>query len=295
MLDKFQQYSETDLLIKVVIGRVEGYKKVDEYIERVNDSQKNGLPSLEMLHKEFTVFANILKEQGVEVLKPKYVGKFIYDQLTPRDIGITIGDKFVICNMAKSSRRYEVAGIFEHILSMSGTEPTILMPPEHSMLLEGGDIIIDKGHIFVGLTSRTNQKGADFLKRTFSSYFKVVTIPCRSFSEENKILHLDCVFNPVGKDHALIYPDGIELIPKAVTNNYTLIEISKKEQQALATNVLSISPELVISRDHPHCRRVNEKMRNAGINVLAIPFDGVPATGGSFRCCSLPLVRAGKR
>lgn len=289
MRNRFQQYSETDRLTKVVIGRVEGYKKVEEYIERVNASQKNELLSLGSLQKEFEIFAETLKAHGVEVLRPNYVGKFVYDQLTPRDIGVTIGDKFVICNMAKSSRRYEVAGIFEHILSVDGPEPTILIPPEPTMLLEGGDIIVDKEHIFVGLTSRTNSEGADFLKQAFGSEFDVGTIQCKS-----QILHLDCVFNPVGKNHALIYPDGIERIPEAIASNYTLIEVTQNEQQALATNVLSLSPERVISREHPDCRRVNQKMREAEIQVLNIPFDSAPATGGSLRCCSLPLIRVPK-
>lgn len=292
MCNTFQQYNETDPLKKVIIGRTEGYRKVDEYVQRVNDVQKNGLPSQEKLETEFTAFADILLDYEVEVVEPGYVGKFVYDQLTPRDIGITIGKKFVICNMARSSRRYEAAGIFEHITSVKGEEPTILMPPEHDMLIEGGDIIVDKEHIFVGLTRRTNQKGADFLKRKFEPDFNVVPIPCRSFDEEENILHLDCVFNPIGLKHALIYPDGLQYIPAAISDNYHLIEVNKSEQEALAVNVLSINENVVISRDSTRCRRVNELMREAGLKVITTPFEGAPTTGGSFRCCTLPLHRS---
>lgn len=291
MCNTFQQYNETDPLKKVIIGRTEGYRKVDEYVQRVNKTQKNGLPSQDKLDKEFTAFTGLLDEHGIEVVKPNYVGKFVYDQLTPRDIGVTIGEKFVICNMSRSSRRYEAAGIFEHITSVKGEEPTILMPPEYDMLVEGGDIIVDKEHIFVGLTRRTNQKGADFLKREFEPDFKVVSIPCRSFDEEEKILHLDCVFNPVGMNHALIYSDGLKYIPAAISDNYHLIEVNKSEQRALAVNVLSINEKEVISRDTTRCRRVNGLMREAGLKVITTPFEGAPATGGSFRCCTLPLHR----
>ncbi len=290
MSDSFNQYSETDPLKKVIVGRYKGYRKVEEYVELVNETQKSNLPSPQQLQQEFDVFIKFLEKHEIEVMQPRYVGKFVYDQLTPRDIGVTIGSKFVLCNMAKRSRRYEAAGIFEHILKIDGKEPTILIPPDPNMLLEGGDIIVDKETIYVGLTQRTNQAGFEFLKDTFESDFEVVPVPCQNFDEE-KILHLDCVFNPVGAFHALLYPNGIKQIPDNISNNYTLIEINKKEQRALAANVLSVKPNLVLSRTHPDCSRVNDCMRQIGIEVITIPFNGAPATGGSFRCCTLPLVR----
>lgn len=291
MFDKFQQYNETDPLKKIILGRIKGYRKVDDYVQHVNEAQKSGLPSEEKLSGEFSVLADLLESHGVQVLRPEYVGKFVYDQLTPRDIGVTIGEKFLICNMAKSSRRYEAAGIFKHILSMHGPEPVILIPPAPDALLEGGDIIVDKEHIFVGLTQRTNQKGVAFLKETFEPEFKVVSVPCKSFSGENEVLHLDCVFNPVGSDHALIYPAGFQYVPESITDSYKLIEITTSEQQALATNILSIDKSTVVNRDHPECKRVNELMRKAGIKVHTIAFNAAPSTGGSFRCCTLPLHR----
>lgn len=291
MSNIFEQYSETDPLKKVIIGRYKGYRKVDEYVEIVNDTQRAGLPTKEQLAEEFTELKKILENNGVEVLIPEYVGKFVYDQLTPRDIGVTIGNKFVICNMAKSSRRYEVTGIFDHILEMEGPEPNILMPENHDTLIEGGDIIVDNGTIFVGLTNRTNKGAINFLRMHFGDSFDLIPVPCRSTDPDEDVLHLDCIFNPVGKEHALIYADGMENVPAEIIDSYKLIEINKGAQQALGTNVLSINEDLVISRDHKKCRAVNEALRNIGIEVVTLPFDGAPSTGGSVRCCTLPLHR----
>lgn len=292
MNHSFSQYNESDPLKKVIIGRYKGYREEEAYVERVNKKQRHELPKTEQLAAEFETFKNVLKQHGVEVLVPEYVGKFVYDQLTPRDIGVTIGNKFVLCNMAKSSRRYEAAGIFDCILEMNGEEPAILIPPEPEMLLEGGDIIVDKATIYVGQTRRTNRAGFEYLQAAFEPDFEVVPVPCRSFNEEHDILHLDCVFNPVGAYHALIYPDGIKEVPKNITDNYKLIEITQKEQKALAANILSVKPNLIVSRHHPDCTRANTCIRQLGIEVLELPFDGAPATGGSFRCCTLPLVRS---
>lgn len=293
MSHTLRQYNETDPLKKVIIGRYQGYRAAEEYVELVNEDQKKGLPAEKELKPEFEAFRQALQAEGVEVLAPDYVGKFVYDQLTPRDIAVTIGRRIVLSNMVKASRRYEVAGIFHHILAMEGEKPSILIPPDSRMLLEGGDIIVDKGHILVGLSQRTNQAGLDYLRGQFGHEFNLIPVFCRSLAEGENILHLDCAFNPVGEKHALIYPGGFNAIPPFIEKNYEWIEVTPEEQAALATNVLSINPQTVISRDNPACRRVNDAMRAAGLRVIEIPFDAAPQTGGSLRCCSLPLTREG--
>lgn len=287
----FRQYAETAPLEKVIIGRYEGYRAVEEYTELVNESQKRGLPSEGQLRAEFEGFRKALEQEGVEVLIPEYVGKFVYDQLTPRDLGVTIGRQFVLCNMVRASRRYEAAGIFKYLLQMQGPEPTVLLPPSNDILLEGGDIIVDKGYIFVGISQRTNQAGYEYLKQQFESSFEVVPVYCRSLNEGQDVLHLDCTFNPLGHKHALIFPGGFRELPQPIRDQYDWIEVSAEEQAALGTNVLSIDPKTVISRRHSSCLHINAAIREAGLRVIELPFDGAPATGGSFRCCSLPLHR----
>ena len=287
----FQQYSETAPLKKVIIGRYEGYRSVEAYTELVNESQKRGLPTEAELQPEFEGFRDALEKEGVEVLAPDYVGKFVYDQLTPRDLGVVVGNRFVLCNMARPSRRYEAAGIFKYLLEVEGKEPNILLPPSNDILLEGGDIIVDKGCIFVGLSQRTNRAGFEFLKEQFGDNFEVIPVHCRGLAEGEDVLHLDCTFNPVGEGLALIYPQGFRDIPPAIIDKYDWIEVNAAEQARLATNVLSLRPDTLISRNHPECLRVNRAMREAGLRVVELPFDAAPSTGGSFRCCSLPLVR----
>lgn len=245
------------------------------------------------MEKEFTAFQEALEQHGVEVCIPEKVGKFVYDQLTPRDIGITIEDRFVLCNMTKASRRYEAAGIFKFLAEMEGKEPNILIPPDNDILLEGGDIIVDKNCIFVGISDRTNKKGFDYLQTIFGKDWKLIPVQCHKESNNTGpgVLHLDCTFNPVGEDLALIFKKGIKEIPQEIKDNYQWIDINHTEQKQLATNVISLSQNTVISRKHPVCKRVNDEMRNHGLKVIELEFNGAPKTGGSFRCCTLPLRR----
>jgi len=292
MRHPFCQYSETARLKEVIIGRWEGYRKVEAYVERVNEDQQKGLPREAELQPEFAAFRQALESRGVKVRIPEYVGKFVYDQLTPRDLGVVIGNRFVLCNMARSSRRYECFGILKYLLSFKGDEPNILIPPSHTALLEGGDIVVDKGKIFAGISQRTNREGVDFLEKQFGREFEVIAVRAKSLAEGENVLHLDCAFNPVGQRHCLIYTDGFREIPSAIREDYAWIEVNRAEQAALATNVLSIAENTLISRKHQHCSRVNARLREIGFEVIEVPFDGAPSTGGSFRCCSLPLQRA---
>ncbi|MFW5653164.1 MAG: arginine deiminase family protein, partial [Planctomycetota bacterium] len=66
-------------------------------------------------------------------------------------------------------------------------------------------------------------------------------------------------------------------------------EITKEEQFELGTNVLSVSPTKIISRHS--AKRINNRLRELGFDVIEVKFDETPKGGGSFRCSSLPLFR----
>lgn len=287
----FHQYTEYDPLRKVVIGRYREYARDVAYVERVNEAQKKGLPEGHQLSAEFRNLRDLLENQGVEVLEPDYAGPFVYDQLTPRDLGVVVGDRFLLCHMATKSRRYEAAGIFRFLKHTPVGEPLVLIPDSPEMLMEGGDILVDGERIFVGLSGRTNRAGVEWMKRTFGDAFEVIEVPLKTPDEGEDVLHLDCALNILDDSHAVIYPEGLKRIPSAILQGYELTEVTREEQQALATNFLTLSPQTILTRDHPHGKRVARLLRDQGKQVVEIPFDAAPATGGSLRCCTLPLIR----
>lgn len=190
--------------------------------------------------------------------------------------------------MARNSRKREWEGI-SSILKRIPPESIVKVP--NDLVIEGGDIVVDKGSVYVGISQRTTSEGVRFLRQALTGTgFRIIPIQLKSLAEGEDYLHLDCVFVPVGENHALIYPAGIKTIPSTIRNNYRWITVDKEEQNGLATNVLSLSPKQVISRDN--APRVNQELRSAGLEVFTLHFDEAPKTGGSFRCCTLPLVRS---
>lgn len=279
--------SETERLRRVIIG------SPDTFVlpEPINQKQQKWLddaalrPTLERLRIEFEGFKSTLTKHGVEVLQPKPVDG-VPDQLTPRDIGVVIGSTFVRMSMATACRANEWRGIDE-VISLLSEEHYLEVPK--SAVLEGGDVVVDNGHIFVGVGERSNPEGVAFLQEHFGHEYEVIAVPLRGEEHGEDVLHLDCAFVPVGHGKALIYPGGMLEAPSAIREHYEWIEVTKAEQELLATNVLSLNPETVISRSA--APRVNDLLREHGFNVIELVFADTPKSGGSFRCASLPLRR----
>ncbi|MYL60022.1 hypothetical protein GLW20_21135, partial [Virgibacillus halodenitrificans] len=109
-------------------------------------------------------------------------------------------------------------------------------------------------------------------------------------SLRDDILHLDCVFTILNDDYALVYSEAIdENSYNSLKNKFTLIETTTKEQFNMGPNVLPIGQNKIISL--PENKRLNRKMKQAGFQVIEVEFSEIIKSGGSFRCCTLPVKR----
>ncbi len=285
-------HNEYNQLKHVIIGTAQGYHRNPDFVEIVNQTHRQtlnslGHPTAASLKPQFDAFVQAMTIHGVTVHWPRLAPESVQDQTCPRDIGFVIGDTFVICTMRPRSRKEEFEGVRHLMDSWVGR---IVQAPD-DVFIEGGDVIIDQENIFVGAGQRSNQAGLEFMQQTFGADYTIVPMPCQSPDDGENILHLDCTFNPLGLGHILIYPDGLAHIPDLVRNNYTWVTVTRAEADALATNVLSIAPDTLIARQGAACARVSATLRELGYTVIEVQFDGVPSTGGSFRCATLPLQR----
>ena len=281
--------SETAPLRSVLVGYPDNFLQVDAEI--INESQRQwydgpDAPTPAAVTEQLNGFIDTLTARGVAVHQPHPL-PYLPDQMMTRDIGVVIGDTFVVTTMAAKSRRHEWRG-YAHLFEHFPEHVKVLFGPE-DLVIEGGDIVVDQGKVFVGIGQRTTLAGAAWLMQLVPGY-EIVPVNLNGLDDGEDVLHLDCSFLPVGDGFALIYPGGMRDVPAALRESYELIEVSRDEQQMLGTNVLSLSPDCVISRDDSV--RINSEMRARGIEVIELPYSEPPKTGGSFRCCTLPLHRA---
>lgn len=109
------------------------------------------------------------------------------------------------------------------------------------------------------------------------------------------VLHLDCTFQPIGKDRALIYPDGF-LDKKyyhtlvEIFGQDKLFEVTAEEAYHMNTNIVSLSPTKIISDEY--FARLNKHLEsNWGIEVVSVPYQEISKMGGLLRCSTMPLIR----
>ncbi|MEM7116952.1 MAG: arginine deiminase family protein [Chloroflexota bacterium] len=280
--------SEIAPLQSVIVGYPDNFLQVEPEI--INETQRRfyfgpNSPTREAVTEQLYGFIRVLEQHGVTVYQPRPL-PYLPDQMMTRDIGIVLGNTFIVTTMAAKSRRLEWRGIAWLFEQFPRDTETIFAPED--IVIEGGDVVVDKGKIFVGIGQRTTLAGAAWLMQN-APQFEIVPVNLKALNEGEDVLHLDCSFLPVGNHFALIYPDGLRDIPASLRESYELIEVTQEEQHSLATNVVSISPDVVISR--PTSIRINKLLRERGLEVIEVHYPDPPKTGGSFRCCTLPLFR----
>jgi N-dimethylarginine dimethylaminohydrolase len=269
--------NEYDPLKRVILCQPQ-YMTIREVINETQKEFKDEGIHIKRALEQHREFVRTLESNGIEVVLLPYHKKFP-EQVFTRDIGFTLGQTIFVAKMAHDIRIGE-----EDVLKqwLDDEEMSYFNLAEDR--IEGGDVIVDGKTIYVGLSNRTHQEAVEHLQSLLIQY-DVKAIP---FKE--KYLHLDCVFNVISPDAALIYrpaltKEDIDLF----SSRYELIDVSEEEQFTLGTNVLCIGNKKILSL--PINKQVNEKLRSRGFEVIEVDITEIIKSGGSFRCCTLPILR----
>ena len=260
--------------------------------------KNNSYPLEKDLKKEVDSFKKKLTKHSVEVLRPNNVDGC--NQIFARDLGFVISNMFFLSNIVPN-RQDEIEGINE---ILNHLDVGVIKLPEF-MHIEGGDIIVHNDKVFIGtyseedypslITARTNNKSIDYLKRIINNKEIIpIDIKKSNINIFENTLHLDCCFQTISKDKAIICPDGfrkkedVEYLIK-LFGKKNIFLASPEETFMLTSNVLVISPEIIVS--HSKFKRLNKWLEEKGVLVEKVDYSNVSKMSGLFRCSTLPLTR----
>ncbi|MBE8712994.1 dimethylarginine dimethylaminohydrolase family protein [Sphingobacterium hungaricum] len=296
--------NETDRLRTVILGTAVSNGPTPTEWEAYDPKslehiQKGTYPKEQDMVNEMLAFEKVLKKYDVGVIRPEIMRDC--NQIFTRDIGFVIENKLIKGNILPD--RADEWEAIEYVLDEINPND-ILIPPEDAHI-EGGDVILWNDYIFIGTykgndyssinTARTNQAGVDFIKKSFPhkiiqdfDLFKSMT------NARENALHLDCCFQPIGKDKAIIYKDGFVESEDyyylvEIFGEKNLFHITAEEMYAMYSNVFSISPEVIVSERNFH--RLNTWLRAQGFFVEEIPYHEIGKQEGLLRCSTFPLIR----
>ncbi len=256
-------------------------------------------PKEQDMVREMDAFDAVFQKYGVTVYRPSVIQDC--NQIFSRDIAFVIEDTLIHANILPDrEREFQAIG---HVVEQIHPDK-VIYPPEE-VHVEGGDVIPWKEHIFVGtytgedypdfITARTNKVAVEFLKEQFpNKTVKAFELRKSNTNAKQNALHLDCCFQPVGTNKAILHKNGflVEEEYEWLVNYFgkeNVFEITADEMYHMFSNVFSISPEVVVSEQN--FNRLNNWLRDQGFTVEEIPYAQIAKQEGLLRCSTLPLIR----
>jgi arginine deiminase len=249
--------------------------------------------------------------------------------LFTRDSSVWLPDRVMITSLAMPARRRETQLtelIYRFHPHFVGTPR--LHGYDHEYV-EGGDVLLlAPGVIAVGVGERTTPAGAEALARQVFAAELAHTLLAVPIAQERATMHLDTVCTMVDTDAMVIYPniaDTLRAYPvtcDARSTDPSEIELAvaspepflvaaakamgidtlrridtgldpvtaEREQWDDGNNTLALAPRLAVAYERNV--ETNERLVDAGIDVITIAGSELGSGRGGPRCMSCPISRA---
>lgn len=249
--------------------------------------------------KEMEAFNEVFKKYDVQVFRPEIIED--YNQIFSRDIGFVIDDIFIKANILPDRNR-ELEAI-QYVIDQ--INPAKVVRPPEEVHIEGGDVMLYNDYIFIGtykgsdyknyITARTNMEGVQYIKELFpNKIVKEFDLVKSKIEPRDNALHLDCCFQPVGKNKGIIYKSGFReeadyMYLVKLFGKENLFHITRDEMYNMNSNIFSIAEDVVVSEKN--FTRLNTWLRENGFTVEEIPYAEISKQEGLLRCSTLPLIR----
>lgn len=275
--------SETGHLSKVIMCSPVHF----QIVKPINYTQwlyySDGLPKPEpwIMVQQHHQLVQTLRDEGVEVHLLPSVPGLPYQHAT-RDVGVVINDTLLISNIREETRRLEVQ-VAQPRLESYGLRVIVT---DHGFI-EGGDVFVDGSRIWVGIGSRTNEAGAEYLDRMFGRDYEVIPV-----FFDPVYTHLDTVFGILGQGCVLVFEPAFAAASlRRIHHAFPcVIVLSAAEQQSAGANILNLGPKRLISIAENEA--LNRRLIDSGFEVVPVAFSEVIKSGGSVRCDTLPVERS---
>jgi arginine deiminase len=245
--------------------------------------------------------------------------------LFTRDSSVWVRDRVAVTSLAMPARERETTltrAIYRHHPRFAGTEQ--VYGPEYESV-EGGDVLLlAPGVVAVGVGERTTAAGVERLARAMFDRDLASTVLAVPIAQERATMHLDTVCTMVDVDAVVMYPNIADTLSAyTITDGDSLLHVSgpepfltaaskamhidtlriidtgldpvtaEREQWDDGNNTLAIGPRLAVAYERN--TETNERLEEAGIEVIAIAGSELGSGRGGPRCMSCPISRESLR
>jgi len=229
--------------------------------------------------REHAAYEDCLRRLGCRVERlPELPGN--PDSVFVEDTAVVFDAIAVIARPGAASRRGEVESA-AHALAKH--RPLAFIQPPAT--LDGGDVLLTPGTVFVGISGRTNADGARQLA-TILAPLGIAVVPvaltgCLHLKSAVTFLRASRSGSP---STLLINPEWVDASHFPA---FDLIEVDPREP--FAANVLALDGQVLCAEAHPETRR---RLEAHGIATLTVPAGELAKAEGGVTCCSIIFATA---
>jgi dimethylargininase len=228
-----------------------------------------GIPDYEEAFSQHVAYISSLKKLGIDVTILE-ANDLYPDSVFIEDAAICDREFAVITRPGAPTRRGETERMKE-ILAEFFNYIEIINPPG---TLEGGDVMKVNDHYYIGISARTNHKGADQFIRILNKYGLT-----GEKVQLEKMLHLKTGISYLENSYVLV---SGELAECHQFSKYRRIIVDPHE--SYAANSIWINGVVLVPEGFPDTRR---KIEKSGFEIVAIDTSEFRKLDGGLSCLSL--------
>ncbi|XP_003223085.1 N(G),N(G)-dimethylarginine dimethylaminohydrolase 1 isoform X1 [Anolis carolinensis] len=233
--------------------------------------------------REFQLYVAVLKSKlGLQVLELP-ADESLPDCVFVEDVAVVCEETALLTRPGAPSRRKEVEAMKRALESLS---LNIVEMTDEQATLDGGDVLFTGREFFVGLSNRTNRRGAEILADTFKDY-AVSTVPV------SDSLHLKSFCSMAGPN--LIAIGSSEAAQKALKtmqqmSDHRYDKLTVPDDEAANCIYLNIPGKghILLHRtpeEYPESAKVFEKLKDH--MLIPIANTELGKVDGALTCCSV--------
>lgn len=191
------------------------------------------------------------------------------DSVFVEDTAVVVEELAVLARSGAASRRGELPAIAEVL----GTHRPLAQIEEPGTL-DGGDVVCLGREVWVGLSSRTNETGAEQLAGLLQPHGYTIH-PVRI----QGCLHLKSAVTAVGSETVVLNPAWID---REIFRDYRVVSIDPSEP--FGANTVLVGDSLIIATSHP---RTMARLQDQGFDCRAVDGSELAKAEGGVSCCSI--------
>ncbi len=238
-----------------------------DFVQGITTSQL-GAPDYTRMLAQHGAYENALRSLGLEIIHLEVLEGYP-DAYFVEDTAIVLPELAVITRPGALARQGEQTSIAQ-ALAPYRTLAAIQLPGT----LEGGDVFLAEKHLFIGLSERTNQSGAQQLAKLAAPHgYQATFVPVGAG------LHLKSSANPLSADTLLVTQ---EFAGREEFASFKKIILHPEEEYA--ANTLWVNDHLLMPAGFP---RTREQLEKLGVPVIELDVSEAQKMDGGLTCMSL--------